>query len=380
MNQITFVTMKFSKTMSVPFNNLSRRVEANKVALRSILERVLESGWYILGTEGKDFETAFAARMGARFAVGLNSGTDALTLALRALNVGAGDEVITVANTAVPTVAAIRMTGAIPVFTDIDATYTLDPKDLEKHISKNTKVIMPVHLYGFPADMKAILAIANAYSIPVVEDSAQAHGASVDGVSVGRMGVCGAFSFYPTKNLGAFGDAGAVLTDDQSLMERLKRLRVYGEQSHYVSVEEGVNSRMDEFQAALLSWGLTQLDVWNKRRKEIATRYQKEITNPLVTMPVQGFGGRIGVWHLFVVQVPNRAHFMAYLKEKGIGSAIHYPTPIYRQEAYAFLRINPLEYPRTEAIVPHIVSLPLFPEMTNVEVEKVIVAVNSYSL
>lgn len=362
----------------IPFNNLSRRTARYQSEIASIVNRVLASGHFILGPEGKMFEDSFAQWIGTAHAVGVNSGTDALALALRGLDVGEGDEVITVANTAVPTVAAIRMAGALPVFADIDDTHTIAPEELERRITPKTKAIIPVHLYGLPADMTRINEIARAHGIAVLEDAAQAHGAVIGDVLVGNFGACTAFSFYPTKNLGAFGDAGAIVTNDPLLAERLRRIRVYGEQSRYDCIEEGVNSRLDEFQAGFLSWALGHVDEWNSRRREIALRYRKNITNPLITLPIQDVGERKGVWHLFVVQVDDRQKFMKYLEEKGIGSAIHYPTPIYHHKAYEFLNIDPKEFPMTERVVPHIVSLPLFPELTDDEAAQVVETVNAY--
>ncbi|NNM84033.1 DegT/DnrJ/EryC1/StrS family aminotransferase [Candidatus Parcubacteria bacterium] len=362
----------------IPFNNLSRYIEHYRLDIMPILERVLASGHFVLGDEGKSFEREFAAFTKTAYAVGVNSGTDALALALRALEVGAGDEVITVANTAVPTVAAIRMTGATPVFADIDATYTMDPNDLVRRITTKTKAIIPVHLYGFPADMEQISAIANKENISVIEDAAQAHDAMIRGIPVGSFGMCAAFSFYPTKNLGAFGDGGAVVTNNQELAEKVRRLRMYGERTRNDSVEEGVNSRLDEIQAAFLSWGLGHLSMRNERRRDIALRYCANIKNQRIILPSQKQGEREGVWHLFVVQVDDRVAFMRHMEKSEVGTAVHYPIPIYRQPAYSFLSVDPAEFPITERAAPRIVSIPLFPELTDSEVGSVINAINAY--
>jgi len=364
--------------MQVPFNDLGRFASENAGDLQTIIERVVKSGWYILGKEGEIFETAFASYVGVRHAVGVNSGTDAIALALRALEVGVRDEVVTVAHTATATIAAIRMTGATPVFADITGDHTMDPKDLEKRITARTKVILPVHLYGLPADMPAILAIAKKHNVKVLEDCAQAHGAMIGGRQVGTFGDIAAFSFYPTKNLGALGDAGAILTDDDELAARLRRLRTYGERERYDSVEEGVNSRLDEMQAAVLSWALPKLSERNARRKEIAEKYRASIKNTAVTIPRQSIDKRSGVWHLFVVQVDDREKFIAHMKAAGVGTAIHYPRPVYRHAAYAFLNVDPAQYPTTEHVVARIVSLPNFPELGDEEIDAVIAAVNSY--
>lgn len=364
--------------MQVPFNDLSRFAVGSKAELTNVIGRVAASGRYVLDKEVTDFESAFAAFVGVGHAVGVNSGTDAIALALRALGVGAEDEVITVPNTATATIAAIRMIGAVPVFADIDEAHVMDPRDLEKRITSKTKAIVPVHLYGFPADMPAILAAAGKRGVPVLEDAAQAHGAMIAGRQIGSFGDAAAFSFYPTKNLGAMGDAGAVVSKDAKLAERVRRLRAYGERERYDSIEEGVNSRLDEIQAAVLSWALPRLAARNARRKEIASRYLKGMRNEAVILPQQTDGQREGVWHLFVVQVEDREAFLAHMEKRGVGTAIHYPRLAYRQEAYAFLNVDPAEYPMAERIVTRIVSLPLFPELTDEEIDSVISAVNAY--
>ena len=364
--------------MHVPFNDLSRFAKKHADKLRELVERVVVSGRYILDNEVAEFEKSFADFVGTTYAVGVNSGTDALALALRALGVHAGDEVITVANTATATIAAIRISGSIPVFADIDVTHTMDPADLEKRITRKTKAIVPVHLYGFPADMSTIMAVAKKHQVPVLEDAAQAHGATVGKKHVGSLGHMGAFSFYPTKNLGALGDGGAIVTNDQDFFERAKRLRAYGERARYDSIEEGVNSRLDEIQAAIISFRLNLLEEANARRRGIAEVYLREMKNPAVELPMQSVGDREGVWHLFVVQVDNRGRFIEHMQKCGVGTSVHYPKPAYHQDAYSFLRVDPADYPVTERIVPRVVSLPLFPEMTDAEIETVIAAINEY--
>lgn len=364
--------------MQIPFNDLSRFAVDNSAALEAVAKRVILSGRYVLDKEVAAFESSFAAFVGVARAVSVNSGTDAITLALRALDVGPGDEVVTVANTATATIAAIRLTGATPIFADIDETHTMDPKDIERRCTSKTKAIVPVHLYGFPADMPPILAVARKRGVSVVEDAAQAHGATIGGKQVGNFSDAAAFSFYPTKNLGALGDGGAVITDDEALGERIRRLRVYGERERYNSVEEGVNSRLDEIQAAVLSWLLPNLSERNARRLEIAEKYLSGIKNSAVVLPTQRVGTREGVWHLFVVQVDERTRFIEHMKAQGVGTAIHYPKPVYHHEAYFFLGVDPREFPRTERMMTRIVSLPLFPELRNEEVNSVIAAVNSY--
>ncbi len=364
--------------LNVPFNDLSRFARTHEAALNEIAQRVIRSGRYVLGREVSDFETRLADWLGTSHAVGVNSGTDALALGLRALGVGNGDEVLTVGFTATPTVAAIRMAGGVPVFVDIDATYTMDPNDLVRRITPRTKAIIPVHLYGFPADMPSILAIAKDRGVAVLEDAAQAHGATIQGRRVGSFGNASAFSFYPTKNLGGLGDGGAVVTSDEIIAERLRRLRMYGEEERYASVEEGVNSRLDELQAAFLSYMLAQLEARNARRADISRRYRAAIQNRALELPNQEYAGRDGVWHLFVIAVDDRDNFMAHMHARGIGTAIHYPQPVYRQTAYDFLHVDPGEYPVTERYSSRIVSLPLYPELSDSEVEAVIDAANAY--
>lgn len=270
------------------------------------------------------------------------------------------------------------MAGAAPVFADIDNSYTMDPVDLEKRITSKTKVILPVHLYGFPADMHRISSVAKKHNLPILEDAAQAHGATIGERTVGRWGDIAAYSFYPTKNLGALGDAGAIATNNEHLAERVRRLRAYGEKARYESIEEGVNSRLDEMQAAILSYSLSRLPVRNARRRQIAEQYLMSMDNPAVSLPKQIEGERKGVWHLFVVEVDYREHFIEHMKSEKIGTAIHYPMPVYRQKAYSFLNVNPEDYPVTERSAPRIVSIPLFPELKDEEIDVIIAAVNSY--
>jgi len=365
--------------MSVPFNDLSRRYTQNKEAVDAAALRALGSGWYILGKEAEAFEKQLAQMFGAAGAVGVNSGTDAITIALRALGVGSGDEVITVGNTCTPTIAAIRLTGATPVFADVDpVTKTLDPNAIASRITPSTKAIVPVHLYGMPADMPAIMKVAKEHNLLVVEDCAQSIGATIAGKWAGTFGDAACLSFYPTKNLGAFGDGGAIVSTSEEVLARARRIRMYGEAGRYNSVEEGMNSRLDEVQAALLSWGLPLLAGWTERRKAIAERYRAGITNAKLTLPDQSVGGREGVWHLFVVHTDDREKFMSHMSAAGVGTAIHYPTPVYAQPAYAFLNESGAALPNTTAAMDRIVSLPIFPELTDAEVEEVIAAANAY--
>jgi dTDP-3-amino-3,4,6-trideoxy-alpha-D-glucose transaminase len=338
------------------------------------VRRVLDSGWYILGGEVEAFEAEFAAYHGVRHAVGVANGTDAIELALRAAGVGVGDEVITVAHTAVATVCAIERAGAKPVLADIDPqTYTLDPAAAEAAITPRTKAIIPVHLYGQPADMAALVAIAEQHRLLLIEDCAQAHGARLNGRLVGTWGHLAAFSFYPTKNLGAVGDGGAVLTNDDGYAQRLRRLRNYGQISRYDHAERGINSRLDELQAAILRVKLPHLDAQNARRRQIARGYDDGLAE-FVTVPPQRPGAE-SVYHLYVVRHPARDALRARLADAEIGTLIHYPTPIHLQPAYRDLGCAPGSLPVTERVSREIVSLPLYIGLSDAEVERVIAAV-----
>lgn len=334
--------------------------------------RVLGSGWYILGKEVEAFEAEFAAYCETKYAVGVSDGTQALALALRALEIGAGDEVITTCHTAVATIAAIELIGATPVLVDIDpVTYTLLPEAVQTAITPRTKAIIPVHLYGQPAEMDALQAIAEQHGLKLIEDCAQAHGARYRGRRVGSMGVVGCFSFYPTKNLGAFGDGGAVVTDDEGLYQRLRGLRQYGWRERYLSAETGFNSRLDELHAAMLRVKLRHLEADNARRRELARLYNDLLAGAPITLPVARSEGE-HVYHLYVVQVNQRDSVMACLKERGIGTAIHYPYPIHLQPAYERrLRTVPMGLPNLMAVTPRILSLPLYPELSTEAVRQV---------
>ena len=340
---------------------------------------MLGNGRYILGPEVASFEERFAEYLGIRHVVGVASGTDALHLALRACGIGAGDAVLTVSHTSVATVAAIEMAGAVPVFVDIDPeSYTLDPAALDATLNTLAgrrggpvpKAVIAVHLYGYPADMKAIDAIARRFGLRVIEDCAQAHGARLDGAMVGSFSDISAFSFYPTKNLGAIGDAGAVATADAELAERVRALREYGWRERHRSEMAGVNSRLDELQAAVLSVKLAHLESENARRREIASRYDRRLALPGVVVPAVG-SGVLHAYHQYVVRVAERDHLRKLLAEDGIGTLIHYPVPVHRQPAYAERLRLLCPLPRTEQLIPQIVSLPIFPELVLSEVERV---------
>ena len=327
-------------------------------ALAAAAQRVLASGWYILGPELEAFEADFAAYHQVGYAVGVASGTDAVELALRALGIGPGDEVITVSHTAVATVCAIERAGATPVLVDVDdATYTMDPAAAAAALTSRTRALVPVHLYGHPADMTALAELAARHGLGLVEDCAQAHGARWQGRLAGTMGHLAAFSFYPTKNLGAYGDAGAVITNDVQLADRLRSLRNYGQRERYHHLEAGQNSRLDELQAAFLRVKLEYLDDHNAVRRRLAGEYSGSLTS--VVTPVSRHEAE-HAFHLYVVRHPRRDELREALAARGIQTLIHYPIPIHLQPAYSHLDCPPGSLPVTERIVREILSLPLF--------------------
>jgi dTDP-4-amino-4,6-dideoxygalactose transaminase len=360
----------------IPLVDLHCQLAAIRPEIEAAVTRVLERGWFILGEEVVAFEQEFATYCGVRYAIGVGSGTEALHLALRAVGVGPGDEVITVANAGVPGVVAIEAAGGRPVFVDVyPATMNLDPARLSAAISPRSRAILPVHLYGRPADMDPIMEIARRHDLAVVEDCAQAHGASYRGRKVGSLGHVACFSFYPTKNLGAYGDGGAVVTDDPALADRLRLLRQYGWREQYRSEVRGVNSRLDELQAAILRVKLRHLDAWNARRRALATRYRELLAGSDLVLPAELPDG-VQVYHLFVVQTPQRDELRDHLRRAGIGTGIHYPIPAHLQAAYRDLGGQPGQLPVTERLAREVLSLPLFPELTDAEVEQVVEAIH----
>lgn len=359
----------------IPFVDLGRAHARISAALEEALRRVVRSGWYVLGPEVEAFEHEFAAWLGVRACVGVASGTDAITLALRALGVGAGDEVITVAHTAGATVAAIVNAGATPVFVDIDErSYTMDVGACERAIGPRTRAIVPVHLYGHSADMSALMAVARKYGLKVVEDCAQAHGAEYAGRKVGTWGNCAAFSFYPTKNLGALGDGGAVVTNDLELAERVRLLRQYGWRERYVSDVHGTNSRLDELQAAVLRVKLREVDAWNDERRSLAAYYTERLEQYVGTPRVNQ--GCAHVFHLYTIRVRARDELIRWLRQREIGCAIHYPVPVHKQPAYARYGGDTLLV--TERVAREILSLPMYPGLQKEEIEQVCDAIISF--
>jgi dTDP-4-amino-4,6-dideoxygalactose transaminase len=348
--------------MKIPFGDLARHYESIHGEVDQAVSRVLRRGRFILGEELARFEREFGAYLGCRHVIGVGSGTDALQLALIAAGVLPGDEVITAANTCVPTAAAISSAQAKVTLVDIDpASFNMDPAALVRALGPRTRAIVPVHIYGQAADMVPILDIAARRGIPVIEDAAQAHGATYDGRKLGVLGTAGCFSFYPTKNLGAFGDGGAVATDNDDIAEKVKQLRNYGEERRYYHKTKGFNSRLDEIQAAILLAKLPHLDSWNSRRRYIAKRYTREIVNPLITKPAEMPYG-IPNNHLYVIRCRYRSELQDHLNRFGIATLIHYPIPLHLQEVYRDLGKGPGSYPTTERIANEVLSLPIFPE------------------
>jgi len=336
--------------------------------------RVIEAGWFVLGPEVEAFETEFASACGARFAVGVGNGTDAITLALRALDIGPGDEVIVPAITAAFTGLAVIACGAVPRIVDVEqATLTLDPAECAAAVTARTKAIVPVHLYGQAADMTAIRRLAERHALAIVEDCCQAHLATDNGVPVGTRSEAAAFSFYPTKNLGALGDGGAVITGDEAVATRVRRLRNGGQRDRYRHVDAGVNSRLDELQAAVLRARLPLLPAWTARRRQLASRYRSEL--PRAVSPiVERHPGH--VYHLFPVRLPERDGLSAHLAREGIGTLIHYPVPLSAQQAFA--AYEPAECPIASAASAELLSLPLHPRLTDADVARVTRSVSAF--
>ncbi len=363
----------------IPQANPGAGYRALKQQIDEAVARALSSGWYILGNELREFETEFAAWLGVSSVVGCGNGTDAIALALRGLAVGPGATVVTVSHTAVATVAAIEMAGATPLLIDIDPVhYTMDPDALKQVLEQPPpglppiKAVLPVHLYGQPADLERIVPLCRAHGVALIEDCAQAHGARLNGKRVGTFGDAATFSFYPTKNLGALGDGGAVATNKPALAERIAALRQYGWQKHYISDDIGVNSRLDEVQAAILRVKLTHLDRQNARRAEIAAHYTAALQGVPLKPPKQR-PGATHVYHLYVTRSAQRDAFQAALKDTGIGTGIHYPVPVHLQPAYADrIALGGSGCPQTEVAASEILSLPIYPELTDGDVATVV--------
>jgi len=359
-----------------------RSYQSHGAEISKAVQRVLESGWYILGKEVERFEKSFAKYVGCRHSLGVANGTDALELILRSLDIGVNDKVATVANTAVATISAIERTGAQPRFVDIDPdTYTMSSGALEELLGKESgiRAVIVVHLFGCPADLDRLSTVAKRHNVFLIEDCAQAHGAEYKGKKCGSIGIAAGFSFYPTKNLGAFGDGGCIITNDEKLFQKMFALRQYGWTKRYISEFSGINSRLDELQATILAVKLPLLDAANMRRREIAEQYRSGLAEcPSMLLPfVPAYADH--VYHQFVIRVKNgkREQLKKYLTRHGIGTAIHYPQPVHQQEAYRRLpKICTLK--NTEEVNDEILSLPMYPELTDSEVSAVIVRIKEF--
>lgn len=358
----------------IPFNNFKLHYQQTKSIVEKAITRVMESGWYVLGKEVENFEKEFSEFINVNYCVGVASGTEAITLALMANNISSNDEVITTNVTAFPTITGIVQAGCKPVVVDvIENDGLIDYSKIEGQITEKTKAIIPVHLYGQSCDMDPIIEIAKKHNLVIIEDCAQATGATYKSKRCGSIGVCGTFSFYPTKNLGAFGDGGAVTTNDKNVYLKLLSLRNYGQTKRYHHENEGINSRLDELQAAILRTKLPLLDQWNKRRSEIVAYYKTHLNN-VEFINENNYGN--SSHHLFVIKVNNRDSFMDYLKENGVASLIHYPIPIHKQKAFKGQKQE--SFPVAERFTKKIVSLPLYPELSNDEIKKIVTIVNNY--
>jgi dTDP-4-amino-4,6-dideoxygalactose transaminase len=366
--------MTVQVSRQVPFNVLSPGVRAIRGELDAAIARVLDRGYFLMGPELKAFEQQFAVYHGEGLqTVGVASGTDAIRIGLLALGIQPGDEVLVVANAGIPPVAALVAAGARPIFCDVDEkTHALDPAEIDGRVTSATRAVLVVHLYGHPAPMAAILSRARAHGLKVLEDCAQAHGARSGGRPVGTFGDAAAFSFYPTKNLGALGDAGALLTADPHVADRARLLRMYGWRQRYQSELQSTVSRLDELQAAVLSAKLGNLDAWNATRRRLAQRYRSNLGDSV------GLPSEDGVFHLFVIRTPDRDRLQAYLAERGIGSDVHYPLPVHLQAPYAQYGDGPGSLPTTEQLAGEILSLPIYPELSDDDVEYVCHTVRTY--
>jgi dTDP-4-amino-4,6-dideoxygalactose transaminase len=359
-------------------NNLLPLYTRYQKELEAAALKVLRSGWYVLGQEVSSFEQEFAAHIGTKYAVGLGNGMDALEISLRALNIGEGDEVIVGANAYIACVLAITKNRATAVFVEPNQYYNLDLAKIAAAITPRTKAIMSVHLYGQTSQMDEIIALARKHHLYVIEDCAQSHGSTYQNKISGSWGDIGCFSFYPTKNLGAYGDAGAITTNDSQLAQKIKVLRNYGSEIRYYNQYIGYNSRLDELQAALLRVKLRYLDDINQEKNAIATRYLAEIANPVITLPALA-PAATSVWHQFVVYTPQRDQLQKYLAQNHIDTIIHYPVPPHLQECYQYLGYHQGDFPLSEDYAAHILSLPIYNGMSQAEITQVITTVNNFS-
>lgn len=367
--------------MEVKFLDIKAGYSELKKDIDKAILGVLSGGWYILGENVERFEKEFAKYLGVKYCIGVGNGLNALELILKAYGIGKGDEVIVPANTYIATILAVSSVDAIPIFVEPnEQSYNIDPEKIEKAITKKTKAILAVHLYGQCANMEQINKIAKKHGLIVIEDAAQAHGALHGGKKTGNLGNAAGFSFYPGKNLGAYGDAGAVTTNDKTIAEYVRMARDYGSSKKYVNEIKGVNSRLDELQAAILRVKLINLDTWNKRRVNVAKYYLSHL-NPKnkkgFTLPLEEKGNK-HVWHLFVVRVKKREEFIKYLKKNNIGYLIHYPIPSYKQKAYKEFNSISNKYPITNSMANEIISLPIGPHLSLNSVKYVVAKINKF--
>ncbi|MGA9768301.1 MAG: DegT/DnrJ/EryC1/StrS family aminotransferase [Blastocatellia bacterium] len=364
--------------VEVPFLDLKASYLEIKDELDAAYLRAMDSGWYILGGEVSAFEEEFASFVGVKHCIGVGNGLEALQLILRGYQIGAGDEVIVPANTYVATWLAVSGAGAVPVPVEpVEGTFNLDARLVAAAITSKTKAILPVHLYGQPAEMDAINEIAGQAGLKVIEDAAQSHGARYRGRRAGALGDAAGWSFYPTKNLGAYGDAGAITTDDTQLAERVRLLRNYGSKQKYYNEVKGVNSRLDELHAAHLRVRLRYLDEWNARRARIAAMYLQELSDTDLLLPAVADGSQ-PVWHLFVIRSRQRDRFQSYLKSAGVSTLVHYPVAPHLQKAYIEMGLGEGTYPITETIHREVLSLPIGPHLSNEDAARVVEAVRSF--
>ena len=363
--------------MQIPLVDLRAQYSMIKQGVLASIDNVLEHMQLFLGPECQAFEREFAAYCGCEYGVGVSDGTEALTLALRACDIGPGDEVITVANTFIATVEAIAEVGAIPVFVDIDPeTYMMDWQQLDSVLTERTRAVLPVHLYGHPIDMQPVLEFAHVHGLRVIEDASQAHGATYRGRPVGGIGDIGCFSLYYSKNLGAYGEAGICVTKDAALAERIRMFRDHGSRAHYHHEVLGVNARLDEIQAAILRVKLRYLEQWNDARRAHARTYTEQLRGKVEAVPVEEPWAK-HVYYVYVVQVQDRDAFRKHLEQEGIATGIHYPIPIHLQPACARYGYTRGMLPVTEVVAERIVSLPMYPELTDEQISHVVQAVKS---
>lgn len=362
--------------MKIPFLDLQRQYLSIKPEIDGAIQEVVARQYFILSKDLEKFEKDYASYLDVKYVVGVGSGTEGLILALRALGVSKGDEVITPVNSFIATALAITELGATPIFVDCDpATYELNIDQVEEKLTKKTKVILPVHLYGAPCSGERLKKIADRENIFLVEDACQAHGSTYAGKKVGTFGDLGVFSFYPGKNLGAYGDGGAICTDDEMLYNKLLKLRNYGQSKKYYHDTIGVNSRLDELQAAILDAKLPYLDTWNKKRNEIADFYNKNLP-AYKTQKIEKKG--VSCYHLFIIESEERERLMDYLNDQGIGTLIHYPVPIHLQKCYNYLGYKEGDFPVAEKAAKHILSLPLYAELTENEQTHIVEMLNKF--